>query len=60
MELPMNYFEHPGEMLLIGVGSGSLIKSYAEKGWRREEAKLPYLQRQSKLFQSLGRNFVRS
>ncbi len=33
MEFPMRYFPRPGSMLLIGLGGGSLVKSYAEGGW---------------------------
>jgi spermidine synthase len=33
MELPMGYFPRPGRMLLIGLGGGSLVRSYREAGW---------------------------
>ncbi len=33
MEFPMRYFSKPGSMLLIGLGGGSLVKSYSETGW---------------------------
>jgi spermidine synthase len=33
MELPMRYFPRPGRMLLIGLGGGSLVRSYTAAGW---------------------------
>jgi spermidine synthase len=33
MEIPMRYFPRPGRMLLIGLGGGSLVRSYSEAGW---------------------------
>jgi spermidine synthase len=33
MEIPIGYFPRPGRMLLIGLGGGSLVRSYREAGW---------------------------
>jgi predicted membrane-bound spermidine synthase len=33
MELPRGYFRRPGRMLLIGLGGGSLVRSYTAAGW---------------------------
>jgi spermidine synthase len=34
MDLPKYYVDTPGDMLLLGIGAGSLIKQYASAGWR--------------------------
>jgi spermidine synthase len=34
VELARHFFTKPGDMLLIGLGGGSLVKSFAEAGWR--------------------------
>jgi spermidine synthase len=33
MDLPRDFFEKPGEMLLIGLGGGTIVKNYAREGW---------------------------
>ncbi len=34
MDLPKYFFDDPGKMLLIGLGGGSLVKSYYVEGWK--------------------------
>jgi spermidine synthase len=34
VELARHFFTKPGDMLLIGLGGGSLVKSFARAGWR--------------------------
>ncbi len=38
MELPSQFFERPGQALLIGMGSGSILRNYAARGWKVEVA----------------------
>ncbi len=33
MDLNKYFFENPGKLLLIGLGGGSLVKSFAQDGW---------------------------
>lgn len=33
LDIPRGFFERPGEMLLVGLGGGSIVKSYAREGW---------------------------
>lgn len=33
MELPGWFFEKPGRMLLVGLGAGSLARTYSDRGW---------------------------
>lgn len=33
MDLNEHFFETPGDLLLIGLGGGSIAKSFAERGW---------------------------
>ncbi len=40
MDLPKYYTDKPGEMLLIGIGGGSLMKQYANDGWRVEAVEI--------------------
>jgi spermidine synthase len=34
LDVPKRYFEHPGSMLLIGLGGGAVAESYARDGWQ--------------------------
>ncbi len=34
LDIPRWFFERPGEMLLVGLGGGSVAKSYVRDGWR--------------------------
>jgi 16S rRNA A1518/A1519 N6-dimethyltransferase RsmA/KsgA/DIM1 with predicted DNA glycosylase/AP lyase activity len=34
MDLAKSFFEKPGELLLIGLGGGSMIKNFAKDGWK--------------------------
>jgi spermidine synthase len=34
MELAHDLFERPGDMLLVGLGGGSLARSFSRRGWR--------------------------
>ncbi len=40
MELSKLYFTHPGRMLLIGLGGGSLAKAYSHDGWNVDAVEL--------------------
>jgi spermidine synthase len=33
LDIPKYFFSGPGEMLLVGLGGGSIAKNYARKGW---------------------------
>lgn len=34
MDLTKSFFDNPGELLLVGLGGGSVVKSFAQDGWR--------------------------
>jgi spermidine synthase len=34
MDLTKSFFENPGELLLVGLGGGSVVKSFAKDGWK--------------------------
>ena len=40
MDLTKSFFEQPGEMLLIGLGGGSVVKSFAQDGWQVEAVEI--------------------
>lgn len=33
LDIAKGFFDHPGEMLLVGLGGGSVVKSFARDGW---------------------------
>lgn len=34
VDIPREFFDRPGDMLLIGLGGGSVVKNYHKKGWK--------------------------
>ncbi len=34
LDITNNLFSQPGEMLLVGLGGGSVVKNFAENGWK--------------------------
>ncbi len=34
MDLTKSFFEKPGELLLVGLGGGSVVKNFAKDGWK--------------------------
>lgn len=40
MDIPRRMFKHPGDVLLIGLGGGSIAQSYYRHGWRVETAEI--------------------
>lgn len=40
MEIPKLFYEKAGEMLLIGLGGGSIVKNYARDGWAVEAVEI--------------------
>lgn len=34
LDIPRLFFKQPGEMLLVGLGGGSVVKNYVRDGWR--------------------------
>ncbi len=38
--LARNFFETPGRMLLIGLGGGSIVRDFANNGWRVEAVEI--------------------
>lgn len=40
VNLPQCFFQEPGDLLLIGVGGGSVVKSYAQTGWEVEAVEI--------------------
>ncbi|HEX5130976.1 MAG TPA: fused MFS/spermidine synthase [Candidatus Krumholzibacteria bacterium] len=40
LDIPRHMFDHAGDMLLIGLGGGSVAQSYYREGWRVESAEI--------------------
>jgi hypothetical protein len=40
LDIPKWFFSRPGEMLLVGLGGGSVAKSYARDGWEVEAVEI--------------------
>jgi len=40
IDLTRNFFEKPGNLLLIGLGGGSIVKSFAREGWTVEAVEI--------------------
>ena len=34
LDIPRLFFKQPGEMLLVGLGGGSVVKNYVREGWQ--------------------------
>jgi spermidine synthase len=34
LDIPRLFFDRPGKMLLVGLGGGSVVKSYVRSGWK--------------------------
>ena len=40
LDIPKAFFSGPEEMLLVGLGGGSVVKNYAQEGWRVEAVEI--------------------
>ncbi len=40
LDIPAHFFEAPGDMLLIGLGGGSVARDYYRRGWRVESVEI--------------------
>lgn len=40
LDIPKGFFQEPGDMLLVGLGGGSVVKRYARDGWRTDAVEI--------------------